>query len=73
MLHALMTLAAAEPEKSKTAFYVAGGVLAAAAFGVSAIAIRAGGFAEDKNTSRAVMALFALLVVAAMAMAVVTG
>jgi hypothetical protein len=69
----LIVLAAAESEPSKTPFYIAGSVLAATAFGISAIAIRQGGFATDQRTSRMVMALFALLVVTAMTMAVVTG
>jgi hypothetical protein len=72
MVQALMVLAA-EEESSKTAFYIAGSVLAAAAFGVSAIAIREGSFASDQGTARAVTALFAILVIAAMATAVITG
>jgi hypothetical protein len=73
MLHALIVLAAEEAEPSKTAFYIAGGVLAAFAVVVSAVGIRSAGFASDQGTSRGVMALCALLVAAAMAMAVVTG
>jgi hypothetical protein len=72
MVHALMVLAA-EEESSKTAFYIAGSVLAVFAVLVSFVGIRQGSFASEQGTARGVMALCALLVVAAMAMAVVTG
>ena len=75
MLHALITLAATEPEESsKTAYYVAGSVLAAFAVIISAIGIRAHEtFPPSKGAARAVMAVAALLVAATMASAVLTG
>ncbi|HEX6388776.1 MAG TPA: hypothetical protein VFZ89_05010 [Solirubrobacteraceae bacterium] len=72
MVQAFMVLAS-EEESSKAAFYIAGSVLAAAGFGVSAIAIRQGGFASDQATARGVMALFAVLVIAAMATTILTA
>jgi len=75
MLHALLVLASTggEEETSKTAFYIAGSVLAVFAVLVSAVGIRQGNFAETDSTARGVMALCALLVLAAMATAVITG
>ena len=75
MLHALVTLAATEPEEgSKTAYYVAGSVLAGFAVIISAIGIRAHEtFPPSRGAARAVMALAALLVAATMATAVLTG
>jgi hypothetical protein len=75
VLHALITLAAAEPEEgSKTAYYVCGGVLAAFAVIISVIGIRAHEtFPPSKGAARAVMAVAALLVAATMASAVLTG
>lgn len=75
MLHALVVLAstAGEEEPSKTAFYIIGCVLAAAGFGVSAVAIRQGGFASEQPAARGVMTFFILLVVATMATAILTS
>jgi hypothetical protein len=59
---------------SKTPYYVAAGVLAAFAVIISAIGIRGReSFPPSKGAARGVMALAALLVVATMASAVLTG
>ena len=76
MLHALFTLAAAEggEESSKALFYIYGGLLAVFAVVVSAVGItRRDTFPAGKSQARGVMALAALLVLATMAAAVVTG
>lgn len=75
MLHALVSLAAAEPEESsKTAFYVLGGLLVAWALLVSAVGIkRHETFPPSRAAARAVMAISVLLVLAAMASAVLTA
>jgi hypothetical protein len=75
VLHALITFAATEGEESsKTAYYVAGGVLAAFAVIISAIGIsRHETFPPSKAAARGVMALAALLVAITMASAVLTG
>jgi len=77
VLHALLTLASAAPgeeETSKTAFYVAGGALAAFAVLVAAVGIaRHEHFPPTPAVARAVMGLGALLVAATMAAAVLTG
>jgi hypothetical protein len=69
---ALVTFAA--EEGSKTPYYIAGGVLAAFAVIISAIGIRGHDtFPASKGAMRAVMALAAVLVIATMASAVLTG
>jgi hypothetical protein len=69
---ALVTFAA--EEGSKTPYYIAGGVLAAFAVIISAIGIRGHDtFPATKGAMRAVMALAAVLVIATMASAVLTG
>ncbi len=77
MLQALITFAQAaaeEEESSKTAFYVAGAVLAAFAVIVAAIGIRSHEtFPSSRGASTAIMGLAALLVVAVMATAVLTA
>jgi hypothetical protein len=75
VLHALVTLAAAEGEESsKTLFYVLGGVLVAWAVVISAVGIaRHETFPPSPGATRAVMAISVLLVVAAMASAVITS
>ena len=75
MLHALITLAAAEGEESsKTAYYVAGGALAAFAVIISVIGIRGhDSFPRSKGAVRGVMLLAAVLVAATMASAVLSG
>ena len=74
MLHALITFAASEGEEpSKTAFYIAGGVLAVYAVVIGFIGITQADFPRKKAQARGVMALSAVLVAAAMASAVLTG
>jgi membrane protein YdbS with pleckstrin-like domain len=75
MVHALMVLAAAagEEESSKTAFYIAGSVLAVFAVLLAAVGIRQDNFAATSSAARGVMAACAVLVLAAMATAVITG
>ena len=73
MLGALITFAA-EEEGSKTAYYIAGAALAVFAVVISAIGIRGHeNFPPTKGASRGVMLLAAVLVVATMASAVLTG
>jgi hypothetical protein len=63
-----------EEETSKTAYYVAGAVLAAFAVIISAIGIRGHEhFPRSKGARNGVIALAALLVAATMASAVLTG
>jgi len=76
MLTALVILAAETAEKaepSKTAFYVAGGLLAVWAVVLSAIGLRQPTFPRNESAKRGVMALSVLLVAAAMVTAVVTA
>ena len=75
MLHALITFAATEGEESsKTAYYVAGGALAAFAVIISAIGIsRHENFPPSQAAARGIMALAAVLVAITMASAVLTG
>jgi hypothetical protein len=66
--------AAEEEEGSKTAFYIAGAVLAAFAVIVAGIGIRSHAtFPSSRGTSTAIMGLAALLVAAVMATAVITA
>jgi hypothetical protein len=77
VLQALITFAQAaaeEEESSKTAFYIAGAVLAAFAVIVAAIGIRSHEtFPSSRGASTAIMALATLLVVTVMASAVLTA
>jgi hypothetical protein len=75
VLQALITFAAEEgAEPSKTAFYVAGGLLAFYAVVISFIGVkRVETFPANKAQARGVMALSVVLVAAAMAAAVLTG
>ena len=75
MLATLLTFAAAEgDESSKTAFYIAGIVLAAFAVVVSAIGIaRHRTFPPSRAAARGVMALAAVLVAATMVSAIMTS
>ena len=74
MLQALITLAASDGEPSKTAFYIAGGLLAVYAVAISALGItRMGNFPASTAQARGVMALSAVLVALAMGTAVLTG
>ena len=74
MLELLLTAAEHGEETSKTPFYVAGLALTAFAIIISAIGIRAHGhWPGSPGVSRAVMGVCALLMVATMATAVITG
>jgi hypothetical protein len=75
VLAALITFAAEEgAEPSKTAFYVAGGLLVLFALIVSALGLsRLETFPSSKGQLRGVIALGGVLVAAAMAAAVITG
>jgi plastocyanin len=72
-LHALIPTLAAAGEKSKTAFYVAGGVLAAWAVIVSLVGVTRPGFPGGPPGERAVIAVSVLLVALTITMAVVTA
>ena len=76
MLHALILFAQehVEEESSKTAYYVAGAVLAGFAVLISAIGIaRHATFPPSKGARNGIMLLAALLVAITMASAVLTG
>lgn len=70
-MHALLVLAA--EETSKTAFYLAGGALAAWAVILSAVGLTRPDFPGSDGAARGVMAISTVLVIAAAAAAVVTG
>jgi hypothetical protein len=75
-MHALLTFAAeaAGEETSKAAFYIAGSLLALWALLVSAIGIsRHREWPGSATAARGVMGISAVLVVAAMVTAVITG
>ena len=73
-MHALLVLAAeAAEETSKTAFYLAGGALAAWAVILAAVRLTRPDFPGSDGAARGVMAISTVLVVAAMAAAVATG
>jgi hypothetical protein len=70
----LLLLAAAEAaEPSKTAFYVAGGALAAWAVILSFVGIRSPDFPGGQTGARGVMALSAVLVAAAVVTSIITA
>lgn len=73
MLHALLTLASAEAEPSKTPFYIAGGALAVWAVVLSAIGMTQPSFPSSEGASRGVMLISIVLVAAAMVAIVVTA
>jgi hypothetical protein len=74
VLQALLIIAQAEEESSKTAFYVAGIAWAAFAVVVGVIGIRAHAtFPPSSGAARAVMGLALVLTIATMATAVITG
>jgi plastocyanin len=72
-LHALIPVLAAAGEKSKTPFYIAGGVLAAWAVVVSVIGVTRPGFPGGTNGERGVIAVSVLLVALTITMAIVTA
>ncbi len=76
MVHALLTFAAeaAGDEPSKTPFYIAGGLLALWAVGVSLLGIsRHHAWPASDGAARGIMGISAVLVAAAMATAVITA
>ena len=73
MVHALLIAAVEEAEHSKTAFYVAGGALAAWAVILGVIGLRSADFPGSETAARGVMTLTAVLMVATMATAVITA
>ena len=72
-LHALVPVLAAAGEKSKTPFYIAGGVLAAWAVIVSLVGVTRPGFPGGRSGERGVIAVSVLLVALTITMAVVTA
>jgi plastocyanin len=72
-LHALVPVLAAAGEKSKTSFYIAGGLLAAWAVIVSAFGLTRPDFPHNVTGSRGVMGVSALLVAATIGLAVATA
>jgi hypothetical protein len=74
-LHALIVFAAEahEEEGSKTAFYVAGGILAAFGFLIGILGTMRHADFPGEGAAKGIMGVAALLVVAAMASAVITG
>lgn len=73
-MHALLVMASeAAEETSKTAFYVAGIVLAGWAVLLSAVGLTRPDFPGSDGASRGIMAISAVLVIAAMAASVLTG
>ncbi len=72
-LHQLAPVLAAEGGKSKTAFYVAGAVLAIWAVAVSVVGITRPDFPGNRLGTRAVIAVSAVLVLAAASTAVLTA
>jgi len=73
MVHALLLAAAEEAEPSKTAFYIAGGLLACWAVVLAAIGLSRPEFPRTGGAARGVMALSAVLMVCTMATAVITA
>jgi hypothetical protein len=73
-MSAVLLAAAAEAHSSKVPFYVAGGALVLFALAISAVGVRgAETFPASKGARTGVCLLAAVLVVAAMASAVLTG
>ena len=74
-LHALIVFAAesTEEEGSKTPFYIAGGVLALFGFAIGILGTMRHADVPGEGAAKGIMAVAALLVLAAMATAVLTG
>src|SRR5437764_4738151 len=72
-LHALIPVLAAAGEKSKTAFYISGGLLAVWAVVVSVFGITRPDFPHNITGSRGVMGVSALLVASTIGLAVATS
>jgi hypothetical protein len=73
MLHAIWLLAVDEHEPSKVPFYICGALLAVWAVVVAFMGLSRPEFPADVRESRAVMAISATLVIAAMTTALVTS
>jgi hypothetical protein len=74
MVHALLTLAAAEAEeKSKVPFFIAGGLLVCWAAVMFIVGMRNQTFPGGQSGERGVIAVSVVLVAAAMATAVITA
>jgi hypothetical protein len=73
MVHALLVLAAEEAEPSKTAFYIAGALLAAWGVTLGIFGLRSPDFPGSAAAARGVMAVSFILMAAAMATAVITA
>ena len=75
MLATLLTFAAeaAEDEPDKLPFYIIGGAAAVWAIFLFAVGMRSATFPGSPGAQRAVMAVSAVLVIAAMSSAVLTG
>ena len=73
MLHALLTLAAAEEHTSKTAFYLLGGALTAYAVALSALGLSKAEFPTGSGAAKGVMALSTLLVLGVVAATLATA
>jgi hypothetical protein len=69
----LLAAEAAEEEHSKTAFYVAGGILAVWAVLISGLGIARPSFPSGTGGRAAVIGLTAVLVVGATSTAIITG
>lgn len=72
-MHALLVLAVEDVESSKTAFYVAGGALAAWAVVLAAIGLSRPEFPGSDGAARGVIAISVVLVIAATAATVATS
>jgi len=73
MLHAIVPVAAEEAETSKTAFYVAGALLAAWAVALGAAGLSRAELPGGQRAERGIIGFTALLVIATLTAAVVTA
>jgi hypothetical protein len=73
MLQTILIFAAEAEESSKTAFYIAGGVLVAWALVLTAVGMRSETFPGSSQVERGVIGISALLVAIAMVASVLTG
>lgn len=73
MLHALLILAAAKAEPSKTAFYIVGGAWAGWAVVLGALGMRSPDFPNNSGAARGIMAVSTVLMLGAMTAAVATS
>ncbi|MCW2999487.1 MAG: hypothetical protein JWN65_3036 [Solirubrobacterales bacterium] len=73
MLHALLTLATAEAEPSKTAFYIGGGLLVAWALALGAIGMYQPDFPKTDGAARGVMGIGVGLTLVALVTVLITA